>query len=371
MVSILVFSIALIGEEINLSIDEIKRMEVSKPKLLIEKVEKNRGTKIMTYTSDNVFMFESDAKKACNERSSILKRYSISVIGCNIIERENYYSFSIEFLPEIKQPQLVTSIIIDDYISPKTYWNESSSRKEMENSFLKFKNSPLKPIDKEIIERNGEYGFKIKYVVKNIIKKSQKYYAIIDRINLGRYTFESEAKDSIPYLINLLKQSDVATIEGRVVQKDDYYSVEISYINKTDETMAIYNNPEYTIETYISEETFNFEDEAVKEGVKRNESFLKANLPVILNYAMAVENDWTFAMDFIVKNIYRNGNFIKKEYSIKRYVNPQIFDFETTAKEDLNEKIKNFYDAGLYPVSYKIVEKPQGYSFIIDYIQKN
>lgn len=361
-------SFNLLASEFNINITSIKAKDTLKPpKPSFERV----SSQIMSYTTDEVFPFESDAKKSCQEKAEILKGYSISVLGCNIVERENDYSFIIEYLPEIKNPQLVSSIVIDDYLPLKTYWNESLARKEMENAFGRFKNSLLKPIDKRIIEKEGGYSFRITYLVQNIIRRLERYYARIDKVRIGSYTFETEAKKSIPTLINLLKQNGVAAISGKVVEEGEYYRVEIDYLNKTDERLTRYNNPQYSIERYISEERFPFEDNAVYEGIKRNESFLKAGMPVILNYAIEKEADWSFGIDYAVKNIYKNGIFVKKEYSIQRYTNPQIFDFESSAKKALDEKIRNFTEAGLYPVGYKIIETSNGYTFIIDYLQKN
>lgn len=350
------------------AIKDIKNKEISKPKPL---VESNTGSKITSYVSKETFPFELDAKKSCEEKLLMLKNYGISVIGCNIIKKGNDYSFTIEYISELKNPQSVNSVIITDYTPLKTYWNESLAKKEMENSFTKFKSSPLKPIDKKIVENGGEYTFNILYVVQNIIKKQQKYYVRIDKVKLGNYIFESEAKKNIQSLINLLKQSGVAPIGGKVVENNNEYAIEIEYLNKTDESLAQYNNPEYSIDTYISEEVFPFEDNALREGLTRNDSFTKLGMSVLLNYAVPTENDWTFGIDYVVKNIYKNGVFTKKEFSIKRYINPQRFDFEADAKKSLNEKIKNFNDIGLYPVSYRVIEDSQEYSFIIDYIEKN
>lgn len=364
--SFLIFlSSPFLADEIHLDISKIKDIHLPKPKISTEK-----PSGFVSYISEESFSFESDAKKSCEEKVMIFNSYGVGIIGCNIFEKNNNYYFTIDYIPELNNPNQLNSVIINDYLANKHYWNSSLAKKDMEISFSRFKNSPLKPIEKMIIEIDGNYTFKIKYVVQNIIKRSHKYYVRIDKVRIGKYTFETEAKKDISKLINLFKQNGVAAIGGKIVEEDGY-SIEIEYLNKTDENFTKYNNPEYSIDTYISQEVFAFEDEAMREGIKRNDVFEKASIPVLFNYSLTVENNWTFAFDYAVKNIYRNGKFVKKEHSIERYTSPQIFNFEDEARKVLYDKIRIFNNVGLYPVSYKIEECNDGYTFIIDYIKRN
>ncbi|MCX7641942.1 MAG: hypothetical protein N2Z20_04840, partial [Elusimicrobiales bacterium] len=346
------------------------KQDIPKPNSVVETISSATSSGINFYITDETFSFESDAKKTCVERMNNIKNYGVSVIGCRVIEKDNDYSFIIEYIPELKNSQLVNPIIISEYLSSRSYWNENDAEKNVESAFMKLKNSPLKPIDKIVFENNGEYFFKITYIVTNIIKKSQKYYVKFEKIILGNYTFESEAKKAIPQIINNLKQNNIAALKGKVIERNNNYSVEIEYLNKTNNINTSYNNPEYSVDKYVSQETFTFETEALKEGIKRNDMFLKAGLNVILNYAVQNNNDWSFGTDYIVKNIYKNGILVGKEHLIKRYDNIEVFDFESEAKKELEEKIKNFKEAGLYPISYKVFEVNSGYSFFIDYIHK-
>ncbi|MGC9070419.1 MAG: hypothetical protein ACP5IO_03810 [Elusimicrobiales bacterium] len=147
---------------------------------------------------------------------------------------------------------------------------------------------------------------------------------------------------------------------------------EVIYLKKVvDSHSSNPPNPEYSIENYTSSERFPFEDDALSEGIKRNSVFQQASITPLHNYAVAMDNDWTFSIDYAVKNIYKNGVFVKKEYQIKRYINQEVFDFEKDAQKTMSEKISNFNSAGLYVISSAIYEISNGYSFWIDYIEKN
>ncbi|MBP7796870.1 MAG: hypothetical protein KA059_08870 [Elusimicrobiales bacterium] len=326
---------------------------------------------ILIYSTDEEFTFESDAKKECDNRSSILKNYGISIMGCNVSEKGNNYTFTIEYLPELKNTDSLNSVLIKEYTPQKTYWNENLAKTELSNSAGRFKNSPLKVIDSKTTEEGNEYSFKIIYSVNNILKRSKTYYAMFKDFVYGKYTFESDAKKNINGIINTLKQSGINAVSGSVVPSDDgNYSIKITYLIKTEELNKISERPEYIIENYRSEETFPFENNALNEGKKRIDAFTKAGISVVHNYAYQIDNDWSFAIDYAVKNIYRFGNFAGKEFLIKRYDNPQSFDFESDAKKAMNEKINNFNSASMYVISSKIYEVGNNYSFYIEYIEK-
>ncbi|MEW6011919.1 MAG: hypothetical protein AB1602_00815 [Elusimicrobiota bacterium] len=370
IIFIFVFCGLSFSELSNIKKEEIKQHNTPKPEHQTDYSQTDHSdSKISVYYSGELFPFETEAKKACENMSNKFKEYEISIIGCNTVEKENNYSYSIEYLSRLTNPEKISSVIIKEYEPNKTYWNESLAKKELNNSVLKFKNSPLKIIDYQTIEKMGEYSFKIKYAVNNVLKKSKEYYVAINKITAGKYTFESEAKKDIQRVISLLKQNNISALNGSVTQNGNDYSIEIEYFNKTDGSNSSF--PEYSIENYSSEEKFPFEDNALKEGTKRNEAFSKAGINVIHNFAIPLENDWSFSTDYIIKNIYRNGSLLGKEFKITRYQNPNSFDFENQAKKALEEKIKNFNSAGLYVISSNIYETANSYSFYIDYIEKN
>lgn len=362
MILELFLSISLFSFD-NLSFDknQIKKID-------IPKVSKSE---FMLYITDEKFSFEKDALKKCKERENIFKNYGIGTIGCNVIESGNAYTFTIEYLPELKNPELITPMLIETYIPSKTYWNENLAKKEMTNSINKFNTSHLKPIDFKVIENSNEYTFKIIYAVKNILNKSKNYYVKFEKFIYGKYAFESEANKDIYNVLNNLKQAGISAINGKVIENNNDYSIEIEYLTKTEKLNVINKKPEYEIQSYKNEERFPFEQNALNEAIKRNEAFSKANISVIHNYAYQNDNDWSFVIDFVVKNIYKNGSLIVKEVSIKRYNSTQVFDFENEAEEAMNDKIESLNSLGLYVVGYKITEVGNNYSFYIDYISKN
>ncbi|MEF3279475.1 MAG: hypothetical protein K6357_00695 [Elusimicrobiota bacterium] len=369
LIILLFHSYGFSNETLDINETELKKIETGKPQAQIE-LSQTQPSKFLTYTTDEEFSFESEAKKECNDRVSLFKNYGISTIGCNIFEKNGNYTFTIEYLPELKNPDAINSILIKEYLPQKLYWNENLAKKELSNSLSKFKNSPLKTIDSKIIEVENNYSFKITYIAGNILKKSKTYYAIFGRFKYGKYTFESEAKKNIPIVLNLLKQDGVASVRGKVIENENDYAIEVEYLNKSDNIEFVKENPQYSVETYKSSEIFPFEDNALKEGIKRNELFTKAGLYPIHNYAYEIDDDWSFSTDYVVKNIYRWGNFVGKEHLIKRYHSMQTFDFENEAKKAMEEKSDAFNSAGLYVISSVVYEIESGYSFYIDYIEK-
>ncbi len=362
------FSFQHISE--SLDIAEIKKKEIPNPSY---RIELNSPSNICAYESPSTFPFQSNAKNACEKKLAILKEYGVSVIGCNLIEKENEYSFTLEYLCELKNPALINSVIIKEYRSPKTYWSENLAEEEMKKTYKRFQSSKLIPLEKIVEENNNGYSFKIRYIVNNLLKKSQKYYVNIENTKYGRYIFESDANNNINSVISLFKKAGVCAFDAVVENEVDYYTIKVVYINKSDTIAApLAINPEYSIENYTSSEGFPFEDTALNEGLKRNQVFEKAFLTPIHNYSVNINNDsWTFSTDYVVKNIYKNGVFIKKEYVIKRYINPTTFDFESDAESVMRDKISNFNSAGLYVISSKVYEISGNYSFLIDYIEKN
>lgn len=354
----------------NFNIAEVKKKEMPQPS---HKIEVNQSSKISIYESENIFPFASNAKTMCEKKASTLKEYGVSVIGCNVIERGGGYSFTLEYLHELKNPSLINSVLIKEYRPSKTYWNEDLAKREMEKTYRRFQNSKLIPLERRIEEIGNEYSFKIIYIVNNVLKKTQKYYVNIEKTFYGKYIFESDAKNDIETVINLFKKAGICAFDANVEDKADYYTIKVVYINKSD-TIAIplTINPEYSIENYTSSEEFSFEDIALNEGLKRNAVFEKAFLIPISNYSVNINDDnWTFSTDYVVKNIYRNGVFLKKEYVIKRYINPTTFDFDNDAEKAMRDKISNFNSVGLYVISYKVYGTLGSYSFLIDYIDKN
>jgi len=364
-------NVNIFSDEIIREYSKLKKPEIPLPHLQTEENLNNMRKDIHIYTTKDIFPFEYEAKKECDKKINILKNFSIHVIGCNIIEKGNDYSYTIEYIPELKKPDLVPSIIINEYKPSKTYWNENLAKKELNKSLSRFQQSPLNLIDYEILEIENEYSFKILYIDKNILKKTKTYYVNFEKFTYGKYSFESEAKKNIYIITNKLKQKNIQVFSASVIENGNDYSIEIEYINKVDDITKPSKNPLHSISSYIAEEIFPFENNALNEADKRTEVFLKANMNVIHTYAYPKDNDWSFAIDYVVKNLYKNGTFVRKEYTIKRYKNPSNFDFESEAKKAMHEKINNFNNAGLYVVGWQVYESSGNYNFYIDYIGKD
>lgn len=326
---------------------------------------------ISLYSSNEIFPFEDNARKACNDKLNTFRKYQIDIIGCNIIAKDNDYTYTIEYLSQLKNPSSIPSVLIDKYHSSINYWNENLARNELNFSLSNLKNTPVKIIDSSIIDNGQEYGFVIKYAVDNVVKKSKNYYVFIDKTDYGKYTFQSQAESDIQRVISLFNQNNIPVLQATAKEKDNEYTIEVEFFNKSDNPSSFVRNPLYSIETYKCDEEFNFQNNAIDEAKKRNSVFVKAGLFPISNYAVESENNWFFLTDYIVKNIYKNGVVIGKEFMIRRYNNPINFDFESDAIKAMNEKAGNFNSSGFYVISSKTYETGDNkYSFYIDYIEK-
>lgn len=356
-----VYTFANSYELVDIKPENIRSISVPQPT-----IENSDATDIKTYTSDEIFTFENEAKARAEKMSTILKDYGITVLGYNITEKGNDYSFNIEYLPLLKNPRMINSVLIKKYTPVSTYWNESLSKKAMENAIANFKNSPLKMIDAKTLENGSDYSFYILYSVNNVLKKSKSYYVTFEKFNYGIFTFENQAEKEINSAISSLNQMGIAAIKGKVIPSGNDYSIEIEYLNKTDYEEK---KPEYSIETYKCMEKFPFEEQALKESISRNEIFSKAGLKPLHNYTYENDNDHSFAIDYIVKNIYKKESAYK-EHLIKRYNNPSSFDFENEAKKAMLEKVNNFNSANLYVISSSTYEIGNSYTFYIEYIEK-
>jgi len=156
--SLYICSFLAATEDLDVKGSEIKLKETPTTTATIDSsISRN----ILIYSTDEEFTFERDAKKECDNRSNILKNYGISIMGCNVSEKENNYTFTIEYLPELKNPDSLNSVLIKEYTPQKTYWNENLAKTELSNSAGRFKNSPLKVIDSKTTEEGNEYSFKI------------------------------------------------------------------------------------------------------------------------------------------------------------------------------------------------------------------
>ncbi len=360
IVSMLILSVSLgFAGEISIKKEDLKPSNILEPSSPVEREE------IAVYKSAKLYAFEKQARQVGADMSALFESLGVRVIGVNVFEKDSDYGFSIEYLPALENEEKMASLILKKYESPASYWNRSLASSAAGESENFFSASPLKNLETSIIEGEN-YSFSILYYVKNMLRKSPVYYAVLGKTELGEFTFESEAAKNSQVLLNKLKNAGFAAFAARPVEKDGKWKVEAEYFYKSDKYKTV--RPEYSIRTYGSPSLYAFEKDALREG-KKIISNLPGEIFPLAVYAVQKENDWTFLMDYAVKNIYLKEKNLP-EYEIKKYFNPENFTFESQAEKAMEEKFAKFFQAGLYPVGKGIIKKDGDYTFYIEYFSR-
>lgn len=351
------------------SFDSSIKQDIKNQKEIPVPHSKIENTKFTTYRYNQTFPFKGEAEKKAGEFVNKFREYGIKTIGYNIVEEDNDYTFEVEYIPEIDVNSNIQSILIEKYVSPKTYWNQNLAQREFKNAADKFKTSGLKFIDSSILEYGSDYIFQILYAVRIKYYRPEKNCELkIEKMDYGNFTFESEAKRQIPYITQYLKENGIYAVNAYPEENGRNWKLTVEYFNKT--CRAMEKAKEYEIKTYISPEVFPFESTATENGNTKINIFRKNNMTAFHIYSKEAGNDYTYAISYTVRNIFKNKRFIN-EYTVTRYTNPETFDFKSEAEKKMNEKINNFNQIGLSVISSKIIEVGNNYSFIIDYISKN
>lgn len=351
---------SLYGGDFSIRKEDLKPSGWDSPSAFVQKDE------IAVYKSFKLYVFESQARQAAEKAVSEFKSFGISVLGYNTFEKDGDYGFSIEYLPLIKEPEKISSLLMKRYDHPINYWNRSLAQESADETEKYLRDSALKKIEIFLREEN-DYSFSMLYSMNNVLRKSSSYYVLIEKAELGDFTFESEAEKESQIYINRLKDYGFCAFVAYPVQKGDKWSVRVEYFSKTDPYKSL--RPEYSLKTYYSPNLYPFEKNVLIEGRK-----LIGNLPpgvfAVSVYAMEKKGDWYFAIDYAVKNLYKKDK-TAAEYEVKRYYSPQNFTFESEAKKAMEEKFSSFLENGLYPLDRFLLEKDGGYSFYLDYLSKN
>jgi len=180
------------------------------------------------------------------------------------------------------------------------------------------------------------------------------------------FSFESQAKPAMEARINALKAAGLTTLGGRVVESGNDYSFVIEYLPTVKAGAAL--PPAVLVETYKNGATYWIEREA-GEAMKASEAnFRAAKLPVLGSYVYEAGRDYSFAVDYLVKNLLRPT----QEYDVKfeKYSGGQ-FTFESGAEKAIPAYLALFKQAGVPAIRGRAVERPDGdYAVEVEYVVK-
>lgn len=345
--------------------DQLKGVKPPAPQQQLHVTGPEAPSGISLYSTDEVFTFERDAEKAAEERAALFRGFGLTVLGSNVTEKDNDYTFNIEYSPLLKNPENIKAVLLKEYAPAKSYWTGNLAKEALNSALVNFKNTPLRVLD-SILTEDGDYSFSVSYAVNNLLQKGRPYYAKFGKTVYGRYTFESQAAKDAPSVLARFRQNGIPAVKAKTVSSGNDYALEVEFLKKTDNGKE---RPEYSVENYRCGEKFTFENGALKEALARNAVFAKAGLRTLHVYAFENGGDYSFAVDYAVKNLYRKEG-VFREFEIKTYQNPETFDFESAAKKALEAKKANFDAAGLYVISSGVYEAGNDYSFYLEYLEK-
>ncbi|MBI4656044.1 MAG: hypothetical protein HY746_04750 [Elusimicrobia bacterium] len=326
-------------------------------------------TEIAVYRTDEEFSFESEARQAMQSRVETFKAAGISALGGSVIRKENKdYTFIVEYIPTVKHGQeLPPAAIIDSYRSGAIYWRESDAVEALVSAKANFQNAGVQAIDGYVYDIARDHSFALDYVVKNLLRYTPVYDVQIKTYEAGMYDFESEAEAAAEEYAARFRQAGIPVIRGKAFRRPDRdYSIMLEYAVKTNKYG---NRPQFSIKRYDASDVYSFESEALEAMRQRMALFNEAGVNSAHGFARKVNRDYSFTIDYFVKNIYQS-NTVTPSAVIKIYQAPETFDFEVEAEKAMLEKAENFNNAGFFVIHSRVVESGRDYSYLIEYITR-
>jgi len=326
------------------------------------------GVTIANYTTEEEFTFESEAEEALNARVGALRAAGVTTLGGRVTEKGNDYTFVIEYLPTVKgNAALPPAVLVETYKNGEAYWLTKEAEEAMRAAEANFRAARLAVLGSYLYDAGNDDAFAVDYVVKNLLRPSQEYAVKFGKYTGGKFTFESEAEEAIPSYLALFKRAGVPAIRGRAVRRPDRdYSVEVEYAVKTN---ASGRRPQYSVVRYDARETFSFDKEAAKAGRAALPAFARAGLPPLSSVVRPAGNDYSYAVDFLVGNIYQQGGVVPSA-AVQTYQAPETFTFEREAEEALAAKAAAFNAAGLPVLGSAVTGSLGSYTYVLDYAAK-
>ncbi len=327
------------------------------------------GIDFAEYATEEEFSFERQAEAALTERIAVLKKAGITTFGGRVIEKSNRdYTYIIEYLPTVKYgAALPPALIVRTYKSGSFYWRESEAVAAMNSAVSNFKNARLSVLSSYVYEAGRDNTFAVDYAVKNVLRRTSQYDVSFKNYTGGIFSFESQAKRAIENFIALFEFAGVPVIRGKAVERSDGdYSVQIEYVVKTNKYGE---RPQFALARYESQEIFSFEKGALAASREKMAIFSNAGVAPVHNFAREIDNDYSFSLDYLIKNIYSYSG-VTPSIAIKTYQGQEVFDFEREAKEAMINKTATFNAAGIAVISSRVIEVGRDYSYVLEYIAK-
>lgn len=326
------------------------------------------GVTIASYTTDEEFSFESQARPAMDARINQLKAAGITTLGGRVVELGNDYSFVIDYIPTVKNgAALPPAVIVETYKNGASYWLDSEAKETMNACAANFRAAKLPVLGAYLYDVGSDSAFAVDYLVKNLLRPTQEYDVKFENYTGGKFTFESEAVKNIPAYLALFKQAGVPAIRGKAVARPDGdYAVAVEYVIKTNRHGA---RPQYSVSRYDSRETFTFDKEALKASKAALPAFANAGVPPLSAVVRPEGRDYSYSVDFLVGNIYQQGGVIPSA-AIETYQAAETFTFDSEAKKALAEKAAAFNAAGLPVVGSAVTGELGSFTYVIDYVAK-
>ena len=326
------------------------------------------GVTIANYVTDEVFSFESQARPALDARVAVLKAAGITTLGGRIVPAGNDYSFVIDYLPTVKNGALLPpAVSVDTYMNGAAYWLASDAQAAMSACAANLKSAQVPVLGAYLYAAGSDNAFAVDYVIGNILRPTPEYDVVFNKYQGGKFTFESEAVKNIGAYSAMFKNAGVPVIRGKAVRRPDGdYSVQVEYAVRSNKFGA---RPQFSIVRYDSQEIFTFEKEALKASKERLGLFTRAGVPPVSNIVRPSGSDYSFGIDFIVRNIYQQGGVIPSAV-IETYQASETFTFDTEAKKAMQEKAAAFESAGLPVVGSRVTGSLGSFTYAIEYITK-
>jgi hypothetical protein len=326
------------------------------------------GVTIANYSTDEDFTFEDEAKAAMNSRINVLKAAGLTTLGGRVTERNNDYTFVIEYLPTVKgNAAIPPAVIVETYKNGAGYWRESDAQEAMKGCAANFRAAKLPVLGSYVYEEAGDNAFAVDYLVKDMLRPAQEYDVKFRQYTGGQYTFESEAEKMIPSALALFKQAGVPAIRGKAVKRPDGdYAIEVEYVVKGGKAAP---RPQYSVARYDARETFNFDGEAQKAGKAALPAFARAGAPALSFVVRPEGNDYSYSVDFLVGNLYQPGGTVPS-VAVQTYQASEEFTFDSEAKAAMEAKAAEFGAAGLGVIGQAISGSIGNYTYAIDFIAK-
>lgn len=326
------------------------------------------GVTIANYSTDEEFPFESEAGAAMAARINALKAAGVTTLGGRVAEKGNGYSFVIDYLPTVKSgSSLPPAVSLETYNNGAAYWAEAEASEAMRACVANFRAARLPVLGSYLYAAGGNSAIAVDYVVNNVLRPAREYDVKFVTYRGGKFTFESEAENSVPSYLALFRQAGVPAIRGKAVKREDGdYAVNVEYVVKTGPAGP---RPQFSVVRYDSREIFTFENDALKASNASLSAFAKAGAPPLSAVVRPEGGDYSFSVDFLAGNIYQQGGVIPS-VAVQTYQAQEAFTFDTEAKKAMEEKVAAFNAAGLGVIGSAVTGEPGGYTYVIDYVAK-